>query len=192
MRVTYLICALALSLLCVSTLLSTAPVSAWPVEVATQADASSSQGMHLTYLPLVRKAYPIYLPPGTHTINRCMRVTISSNTFAGVVDECVTTVTIQADGYMKFGFSWTAYFPPSVPYITKYSDAGNRNMYITDNAGHRYDHVQVGGAAHGAWLFNGETKGGWFLFPPAERDATTFAFYDDDHGEVITDIVLVP
>ena len=63
-------------------------------------------------------------------------------------------------------------------------------MYLTDNDGGRYDPVAVGGAANGGTLYDNRGLTGWFLFPPAQKGATIFAFHDDDQGLLLGKLVL--
>jgi hypothetical protein len=94
------------------------------------------------------------------------------------------------NGYMQFNFAWSVDLLGGRDYIVKYSDAGNRNMYLTDNQGNRYDHVAVGGAAEGGRLYDGQPIYGWFLFPPAQKVATIFTFHDGDQGLLLGKIIL--
>ncbi len=55
-------------------------------------------------------------------------------------------------------------------------------MYIKDDLGHKYDHVSTGGSAlEYAYLHDGESVIGWFVFPPPNEGAQSFTFYDDDN-----------
>ena len=108
----------------------------------------------------------------------------------------IMSVEVSPEGYMKFNVSWTATVVQNKPgytvYLTKYSDVGDPNMYITDNLGNRYDHIRLGGAAaRDVHFSNRQTAYGWYAFPPAKDGATSFTFHDDDDPPIeITDIVL--
>lgn len=76
--------------------------------------------------------------------------------------------------------------------ITKPSDMGNTDIYLTDNLGNHYDHVNVGGdAARNIELLSGITYLGTFTFPPAQPGATIFTFHDSDNGLEIDDMALI-
>jgi len=125
--------------------------------------------------------------PAVYTFeDKCVKILLQGKTY---VDWCLESVEVEADGQMKYNVSWTAHIY-GYPWAHKKSDEGNRNMLLVDNLGNRYDHVEVGGAAYEVYIRDGETVRGWFLFPPAAPGATVFAFYDNDNGVQIGDIVL--
>lgn len=132
---------------------------------------------------------PPYNQPGTYTFEG-LCIVIPVDDAHG--DECIESVEVRSDGYMQFNFTWTAYVQGSRwQWLIKYSDAGNRNMYVTDNLGNRYDHVDMGGVAPTETrFFHGETIRGWFLFPPAKPGAISLTFHDDDQGKQFEGIVL--
>jgi len=64
-------------------------------------------------------------------------------------------------------------------------------MYVTDEFGHRYDHIALDGVARdGGSALHGETITGTFLFPPAQAGAREFTFYDGDQNVSIPGIRL--
>jgi len=106
---------------------------------------------------------------------------------------CVESVEVRPDSYMQFNITWTA-FVAGTGYdgLLKYSDVGNPNMYVTDDIGNRYDHVELGGEAKNTRLFcHGETIYGWYLFTPAQSGSTSFVFHDDDQSVQIEEIILL-
>lgn len=129
------------------------------------------------------------IQPGLYTFeNLCTWIVLIEGRVS--VRWCVESVEVRTDGYMKVNVTWQAILPSTAP-IVKYSDVGNTNMYLVDNLGNRYDHVEVGdAAAHDVRIYAYETVRGWFLFPPARAGATTFTFYDDDQHVRIEGIVL--
>jgi hypothetical protein len=144
-----------------------------------------------SYLPAVTKPFPIYIPPGLIEVNLCDSAPILLN-IEGTVDECVKSVEILTNGYMKFNFSWTVHLQ-DVAYVNKHSDRGNTNMYVYDNLGNYYYHVEVGGAADEyIQMYDGDTLEGWFLFQPARAGASVFTFRDADQGIKIEPIDLLP
>jgi len=151
---------------------------------------------NISYLPIIQKPYPIYVPPGIYSVNKCVESSVyaqSTGDYIGELTECVPSVEVRLNGYMQFNFTWTLDFIEGLPPIKKYADTDNRNMYITDNISHRYDHVEVGGeAAYDIYIGDAIPVEGWFLFLPAKQNATIFSFHDDDQGVSIDDIVLLP
>jgi hypothetical protein len=108
------------------------------------------------------------------------------------LDFCITQVVVRSDGYMIFSISQTLHNIPFYIRVTKNSDETNINMYLLDNLGNRYDHVQVGGQALERILMSSDkTVFGYFTFPPARKGVTSFAFWDDDNHIAVEDIVLV-
>ena len=111
----------------------------------------------------------------------------------GQLEFCVTGVTVNNDGHMFFAVRWTLSNIPGIYTVTKRSDEGNRNMYLTDNLGKRYDHIAGGGAAYASvGVISGVPVSGWFDFGTGAVGAFTFDFHDDDNGILITGISLYP
>ncbi|MBN1535085.1 MAG: hypothetical protein JW908_00015 [Anaerolineales bacterium] len=149
---------------------------------------------HLSYLPIIQKPYPIFISPGTYSVNKCVESSVyaqSTGDYIGELTECVPSIEVRLNGYMQFNFTWTLDFIDGLPPIKKYADTDNRNMYITDNISHRYDHIEVGGqAAYDIYIGDAIPVEGWFLFLPAKQNATIFSFHDDDQGLQIENIDL--
>ena len=147
---------------------------------------------HHANLPLLGTIYPVYLPPGAYPGGRCAQKQLThEGAVVGPLTECVTGVDVLGDGLLRFNFSWVIDFPPDLDYITKYSDTNNRNMYVTDNLGRRYDHVAVSGAAaETTYLEDNIPVYGLFTFLPAGPGAATFAFHDEDQGLLLDKIVI--
>jgi len=100
-------------------------------------------------------------------------------------------VEVLTDGTMRFQVRLGVRIAPgsAATAVAKQSDTGNRDMYLTDAQGNRYDHTQVGGDfARDVSLANGQTISGWFLFPPPKAGARVFTFHVDDEGFRLTDI----
>ena len=94
------------------------------------------------------------------------------------VDFCVLNVTINHDRHMVYTVSWTTHIPGKKE-IRKRPDTDNRKMHLIDDLGKRYDHINVGGTASKfVWMKDGDTATGWFEFPPAQKEAIAFTFYD--------------
>ncbi len=145
-------------------------------------------------LPVIQNLYVIYIPPGHYPVNLCTQSDLYiRGSYAGILEECVTSVDIRNNGYMQFNYTWYVDLIDSIPSIIKYPDTDNPNMYITDNLGNRYDHVAVGGTAGQTVTMHDDTiVGGWFLFIPPKQPVTTFTFYDDDQNASIPNIHLWP
>ena len=100
---------------------------------------------------------------------------------------CVVSVVIRDTMEMEFNAVWAADIL-SGNNLQKYPDRDNRNMYLIDNLGRRYDHIGTTAGARDGGSLQQEKQvpiTGSFIFPPALPGATTFAFHDDDQGVVI-------
>lgn len=162
-----------------------APQTPTAAEEQRSASSTSRPTTTATHTPLHQPtASPTPSPrpapdfPLSLAVNSCMTIPIDEN---NQVVECVTGITVYADGRMQFDFSWTAEIEAALE-VEKRSDRDNRNLYLTDNRFQRYDHIDRGGAAaETVILLNGDTAEGWFLFPPVDPTATFFIFHDDDN-----------
>lgn len=104
----------------------------------------------------------------------------------GRLDFCITGVTVDNNRHMIFSVTWTLSNIPGGYTVTKRSDQGNRNMYLIDNLGNRYNHSAGGGGAYSSVpVTDGEPISGWFDFGQPPVGAFTFTFHDDDNGIVI-------
>ena len=105
---------------------------------------------------------------------------------------CVPQINVLQNHALQVFTTWSVeYYNPDIRCVWKHPDEGNAGMYLTDNLGNLYDHYFVGEAAEDyVCIRNGETAQGWFLFPPADPGAVTFAFHDDDQNYVIEDLSL--
>jgi len=74
----------------------------------------------------------------------------------------------------------------TVATITKFSDAGNENIYITDDLGNIYIQNEVSGAAAQDIVFSySNVIVGRYKFPPINENAKILTFFDDSHGKSI-------
>jgi ankyrin repeat protein len=106
---------------------------------------------------------------------------------------CVPAVVVYDSGDMEFHVTWRGEQVPSGYEIRKESDVGNRNMYVLDNLGNRYDHIALDGAARDRGsVGQGMELSGAFLFPPAQPGAFRFQFVDANQGVAILNIELRP
>jgi hypothetical protein len=145
------------------------------------------------FLPLIQRRYPIYIPPGIYPANKCAekKMYADMGKYIGLLKECVPNVEIRQNGLMQFNFTWSVDFADDSYSVTKRPDTDNFNMYVSDNLGMRYDHVEVGGAAaQSVVMVDDVPVKGWFLFLPAQFDAKLFAFHDDDQGLLLDNIAL--
>lgn len=114
--------------------------------------------------------------------DKCMQITVYTSPKL-IIYECVESITIRSDGKMQVNFMWEV-SSDSNEGLAVYPDTGNTNMYLVDNLGNRYDHIETGGDANRTVnLFDGDKKFGWFLFPAADPDAAYFIFHDDDNNK---------
>jgi hypothetical protein len=104
---------------------------------------------------------------------------------------CVDAVTIAENGRMEFQCSWRLATMTALRGLQKGPDEGNRKMFITNQAGQRFDHFDTTGAAK----FGGQLKWmdaitGSFIFPASPAGASVFTFHDDDNDVAIRNIRL--
>jgi hypothetical protein len=73
------------------------------------------------------------------------------------------------------------------------SDEGNRNMYLRDDRGLRYDSIATDGAARTGGKLNRQTRlDGAFVFRAPAAGVRTFTFFDDDDHVKIEGLQLDP
>lgn len=151
------------------------PTQAWvtlPPQATVIIPATGSPPIPTTPAPSIS--------PGTYDVGGCMNAALGGS---NRINECVTSVSVNQDGAMRFDFSWIALLEPDVEEISILSDQWNKNMHLTDDMGNRYDHIQVGGSAsRDVTLTNNERADGWFLFPVAKPGARDFIFHDGDYN----------
>jgi hypothetical protein len=93
---------------------------------------------------------------------------------------CVDGVLVEADLTMRFDIKYTlSPADPEAGPVWRNSDRGNKNIYLTDDKGGRYEVEDLGGCAAGQMWTEKEDLicTGWFLFPPAEPGARLFEFH---------------
>jgi hypothetical protein len=107
---------------------------------------------------------------------------------------CVESVTLRPEGEMVLRCVWELddfYFDPT---MEKGSDEGNRNMYVVDGRGRRYDtvatteFVKVGGKL----TKEAPAKRGDFVFRASGTVYWPLTFHDDDQKTAIAGIELDP
>ena len=140
---------------------------------------------------------PNMVMPGNYYVGKCAE---APGQYGATIMFCVTGVRVTDERHMFFDVSWKVFNIPSGVTATKKSDYGNRKMYLTDNLGNRYDHIDGGGAAYRSVSAYPSTPGnikdpgmtGWFEFGSPPVGALKFDFHDDDNHLVVKDIVLIP
>jgi hypothetical protein len=93
---------------------------------------------------------------------------------------CVTGVLVEPDLTMRFEVEYLlAPTEPDDGYVVRDSDRDNRNIFLTDDPGWRYEFTKAGGCAEKEMRTEGETLrcSGWFLFPPPKPGAMAFDFH---------------
>jgi hypothetical protein len=108
----------------------------------------------------------------------------------------LNTVVIDQNYRMKFNFVWTFYFNARV--VKEIKPWEVNNLSLIDNLNNEYHFLQAGGcAAKETLIFShnpGEGNadcGGWFIFPPAKLDATSFKIIDIKNHLAIENIMMV-
>jgi ankyrin repeat protein len=104
---------------------------------------------------------------------------------------CAEWVRLRGDGRLEVRCEWRG------DRASKASDDGNRQIYLTDEAGRRYDHVATSGAAaYGApdrpHELRPEPVGGSYFFPAPKASARVFALHDEADGRIVPRITLDP
>jgi len=142
---------------------------------------------------------PNMVMPGNYYVGKCAN---APGQYGATITFCVNGVRVTDDRHMFFDVRWSVEGIPTGVTVTKRSDYGNRKMYLTDNLGNRYDHVNGGGAAYknlpminsASTTSGGVLYGpmGWFEFPSPPVGALKFDFHDDDNHLIVQDIVLIP
>lgn len=133
--------------------------------------------------------------PGQYNTGGCAdhNANIGNSWYTLEVKFCVWYVEILKSGKMRVTVSWDMkYDVESLQQsVRKYSDEKNEKMYLRDNLGNIYHHIEVGGEAAKTISFWGEeTLNGWFLFPEPAPGATYFTFVDDDQHVEIPNMTL--
>lgn len=119
----------------------------------------------------------------------CAVIPLGEAKDAASLSWCVDKVVVTPSGQLELAVSWRA-SGLSGRTLDKGSDTGNEKMYLVDNLGNRYHHVETRGAAAdgGQLTYDHEVLRGVFVFPPAKLGAREFSFRDDDQNVVISGI----
>jgi hypothetical protein len=151
--------------------------------------SAATESASLTANPNLNKEPGLYL---LHPAN-CAEIPIETNNGIKTwMDLCVTSVSIETDGNLRFNVAWIANAEQPTLTIQKASDEKDTGIYVTDEAGKRYDHIDMGGAAMYDLNFylDGAIKQGWYLFPPVNDYASSLTFHDENQGLVVENITL--
>jgi hypothetical protein len=138
-----------------------------------------------------------YNAPGSYYIYQC-EFLFSPAGIPGAqrAKMCLVSIIVEDDYRMKFNFTWTVYFEYAGT-ATKESEAEDEGIQVEDDLGNIYRPVETGGCADQSTVLftpmdNGDAScGGWFLFPPAEPDATIFRYTDPKNEILFDNIILV-
>ncbi len=104
---------------------------------------------------------------------------------------CVGSVAVSPTSGLQLHVTWTGY-GLSGKMLEKGSDSESRGMYLVDNLGNRYDHIETRGAARegGHLDQHNPVLEGLFVFPSPQPEAQVFTFHDRDQGLSISGITL--
>jgi ankyrin repeat protein len=147
-------------------------------------------GDHSPAAPAIPAAAAATPRPGTYwPEDACTFVQFPESPFRMGWLWCVESVVVRTSGEMEFRCRWTFKGHGGAQ---KGPDDGNRNMYLLDQTGRRYDHFATTNAAKfGATLAeDGASATGTFVFPPSATANAVFTFHDDDQHVVIDKIHL--
>jgi hypothetical protein len=164
------------------------PAPASPTHAPTQTPEPTP-----TEVPLpTPTAEPERVLPGYYPVGGCTTIGVYvMYTIANDMDFCVLSVEVFEDGRMSFLVSWTANFKRPGFEVVKRKDLNNTNMYIMDNLGNHYNHIEVrGDAARDVGMKHGDTAIGSFIFPKAASGAFIFEFVDADNDHSIPALIL--
>jgi PKD repeat protein len=135
-----------------------------------------------TWLPMVVNGM---LNPSEYNYeNACDSFMIYSGTFQANMTECVPQIAVYSTTSVMVFFTWQAdiIVNPEYGCLEKHDDYLNPNMYLTDQAGNRYDMTSAGGAARGVYCMqSGYPYTGYFVFPPSQVPDPVYTFHDDDN-----------
>jgi hypothetical protein len=117
-----------------------------------------------------------------HPQTACARYVHVKKEFSADIIWCARYVELRGD-VMEVHVSWEILrLDGSTDAIFQITDEYNARMYLTDEAGWRYDHSRVSGAALGSRHRPGSVQSGSFSFPLPKAGARTFQFHDDENG----------
>jgi hypothetical protein len=97
-----------------------------------------------------------------------------------MVTVCIPGVEVLEDSRMRFDVEYSLEpLEDEESEVVRASDRGNRNIFLTDDLGGRYDILESGGCANEEMRTTMEAIEcmGWFLFPPAHDGAASFDFH---------------
>lgn len=174
-----------------ATATDTATATRTPTHTPTRTSTPTATATHTatptrTATPRPVTPRPTWTPtsqfPDRYYQNNCVDYAVPQ--VGNTVRWCVWYVELHPDN-MEFRMTWEALYDSRR--FFKRSDEGNRDMYLIDEFGQRYDHFAVNDAAgelmieimHNAYQ-------GSFFFPLPTNGARTFQFFDDDQSVVVT------
>ncbi|MBI4232944.1 MAG: ATP-binding protein [Chloroflexi bacterium] len=134
--------------------------------------------------PVAPKAVPM------QTLNKCYTVMVGANQAS--VNTCLLGISTLQGGGLRLDVAWTASIrEKSLFGVAIGSTEKDPKMYITTANGSVVQYTDLGGAAKGLTLVrDGETRIGWFVFPPLPAETQAFTFVDDDQKVRIENIAL--
>jgi hypothetical protein len=138
---------------------------------------------------------PAFVQPGVYTFNTCINHDVSARNwrtgeiYPGKAVFCIVSIQVNQDRTMSLVTSWTITWEGN--WGGKQPEEGSRKMYLTDEAGQRYDAVAWGGdnrrtVSMGNWV----STAGWFTFPAAPDGIYAFTFHDDDQKITVGPLTL--
>ena len=133
--------------------------------------------------------YIIANVPGKYEINSAYFVEVKKQSLFKVNTTTITilleNIEVSEDLSLKFNFLWSAKADSGSYTATKYSDKGNKKMYLMDDKGNKYHHTKGEGAAYKNVSIMNRREPGAFYFPSVVSDCKFITFYDDDQNKTI-------
>ncbi len=169
------------------------PTATPPAQPTPTSSPAPTQTAIFTPTPTPFRTANGYLP-GKYNTGGCVNYSSFLDTgYYAQVKFCVWYIEILRNGKMRVTVSWDVDYNAEglKMSVIKADDDTNKNMFMVDNLGNRYDHIETGGDTDDAVVFWGDTlMKGWFLFPEPKPGVTAFTFVDWDTRQMIVNMLL--
>ncbi len=122
--------------------------------------------------------------PGEYSVDKGYVVSLPYNN--ATVNTTIKSITVNNDLSLGINMIWTVYVDQGYS-VTKYSDANNYDINLTDNFGNTYFMTDAKDAAGvDVTMTNGDSCFGTFVFPQPTNGIIELSFNDDDNNISIT------
>jgi hypothetical protein len=124
-----------------------------------------------------------------YTITVGLSYTVSDEDYGDETTMTIGSIEVRSDKSLKVKCSWKAKTSNNRT-VSKYSDRGNVNIYITDANGKSYKHTGGEGAAYTQTELGASPVYGGYYFEPLDNTETSITFYDGDNHQSLGPISL--